>query len=338
VSERRACRVVGQHRSVPRHDAIEDQAERRLVSEMRHHARRNPRFGYRRVGILLREEGWRVNDKRLHRLWRREDLRVSKRRRNRRRVGSSENGIVRRRAEHPNHVWTYDFMYDRTADGRRIKILAVVDEFTRECLALEFERRSGALDVVEVLRELFMVRGAPTFVRSDNGGEFAADAMRAWLDRVGSSTLFIAPGAPWENAYIESFNGKLRDELLDNELFDTLAEAKHLGERWRLHYNHRRPHSSIGYMTPAAFAAAQGVVTSVTSGASDAFRTSPPRTSGAGITASTRSGGEASSPRRDQGGRGPSPLEPPPPQKGIGQADDARRLAGSWSCTMNQLS
>jgi len=151
-------------------------------------------------------------------------------------------------------------MYDRTADGRRIKILAVVDEFTRECLALEFERRSGALDVVEVLRELFMVRGAPTFVRSDNGGEFAADAMRAWLDRVGSSTLFIAPGAPWENAYIESFNGKLRDELLDNELFDTLAEAKHLGQGWHLRYNlrynHGRPHSSLGNRTPAAFAAA----------------------------------------------------------------------------------
>lgn len=208
------------------------------------------------MAALLRTEGWTVNDKRMHRLWRREGLRVPQIRHKRRRLGCSANGILRRRPEHPNHVWTYDFVFDRTEDGRRIKILAVVDEFTRECPALEFERRMDAADVVDVLRELFAVRGAPEFIRSDNGGEFTADAVRSRLEEAGTGTLFIEPGSPWENAYIESFNGRLRDELLDQEAFATLAEAKHLGERWRSDYNHRRPHSSLGYLTPAAHAAA----------------------------------------------------------------------------------
>lgn len=256
MSERRACRVVGQHRSVQRRRRAPDAAEPRLVAEMRGHARRNPRFGYRRVAALLRKEGWAVNEKRVHRLWRREGLRVPRRRHKRRRLGCSANGIVRRRPERPNHVWSYDFVFDRTEDGRRIKLLAVVDEFTRECLALEVSRRIAAADVVAVLSELSAIRGAPEFVRSDNGPEFVAEQVRRWLDQAGTGALFIEPGSPWENAYIESFNGRLRDELLDQEAFATLAEARHLGERWRLDYDHRRPHSSLGYATPAAFAAA----------------------------------------------------------------------------------
>ena len=230
--------------------------ERRLVGEMRRHARWHPRYGYRRVAALLRGNGWAVNDKRVHRLWRREGLKVPQRRKKRRRLGCSANGILRHRPTHRNHVWTYDFVFDRTEDGRRIKVLSVVDEFTRESLALEFERRIGAHDVVEVLRELVAVRGAPDFLRSDNGGEFIAGMVGRWLKDAGTRTLFIQPGAPWENAYIESFNGKLRDELLDQESFATIAEARYLGERWRQEYNHRRPHSALGYRPPAAFAAA----------------------------------------------------------------------------------
>lgn len=256
VSQRRACRVVGQHRSVERRRGQDDVAEKRLVGEMRGHAERHPRFGYRRVAALLRKDGWRVNAKRIHRLWREEGLRVPVRRQKRRRQGCGANGVLRKRPEYPNHVWTYDFLFDRTEDGRRLKILTVVDEFTRECLALEVHRRMPATDVVVVLRELMLVRGRPEHMRSDNGGEFTADTVKQWLKRSETGTLFIEPGSPWQNAYIESFNGKLRDELLDQELFDTLAEARHLAERWKLDYNHRRPHSSLQYQTPAGFAAA----------------------------------------------------------------------------------
>jgi transposase InsO family protein len=223
---------------------------------MRELAGRHPRYGYRRVAALLRLEGWPVNRKRVYRLWRVEGLKVPKRQRKRRHLGCSDNGVVRRRAERPNHVWTYDFLMDQTSDGRRLKILPVVDEFTRENLALEVERRMGAAGVIEVLTELVGLRGAPEYLRSDNGPEFIAEAIRAWLRDSGVGTLFIEPGAPWENAYIESFNGKLRDELLDREEFGSLLEAKVLAGQWRVEYNDRRPHSGLGYRTPAAFAAA----------------------------------------------------------------------------------
>jgi len=231
-----------------------DGHEVRLVKEMRGHAARNPRYGYRRVHALLRAAGWAVNHKHVHRLWRREGLWVPVIKHKRRRLGCSENGILRRRSERMNHVWTYDFIMDRTADGRRLKFLTVVDEYTRESLAIEVARGIDARGVIAVLERLAAQRGMPGFIRSDNGPEFIAVAVREWLNQRGGGTLFIAPGSPWENAYIESFNGKLRDEFLECELFSTLAEARWLTERWRKEYNEYRPHSSLEYRTPAAFA------------------------------------------------------------------------------------
>lgn len=220
-------------------------------------ARDNPRYGYRRIRALLVREGWSVNLKRVHRLWCREGLKVPQVQRKRRRLGQSENGCVRRRSERPNHVWSYDFVHDQTADGRGLKLLPVVDEYTRECLTIEVERHLTARDVVSTLEYLFELRGEPEFIRSDNGPEFIAEAVRTWLARRGSKTLYIAPGSPWENAYSETFNSRLRDELLAREVFETLKEAKVLVEDHRLGYNQHRPHSALGYRTPAEFAAAQ---------------------------------------------------------------------------------
>lgn len=219
-------------------------------------AREHPRYGYRRITALLKREGWSVNRKRVHRLWRREGLKVPQVQRKRRRLGSSENGCVRHRAERPNQVWSYDFVMDQTADGRRLKVLPIVDEYTRECLTIEVERSMTARDVVSTLEYLFEVRGVPEHIRSDNGPEFIAEAVRGWLAHHGAKTLYIEPGSPWENAYSETFNSRLRDELLDRELFETLKEAKVIIEDHRLEYNYRRPHSSLGYQTPAEFAAA----------------------------------------------------------------------------------
>lgn len=260
VSERRACEVVGQPRSTQRYEPRECDQEKALVQRMKELSGANPRYGYRRVWALLRAEafavtGKPVNAKRVHRLWKREGLKVPNRQRKKRRLGHGENGCTRRGAGHMNHVWSYDFVFDQTRDGRRLKLLPVVDEFTRECLAIEVERRLTAADVVATLAYLFELRGAPEFIRSDNGPEFVAEAVKAWLGESGCSTLYIEPGSPWENAYGESFNGKLRDELLDREEFASLKEAKVLVEDHRMDYNHRRPHSSLGYMTPAAFAA-----------------------------------------------------------------------------------
>jgi transposase InsO family protein len=204
---------------------------------------------------MLTREGFRVGRDRVHRLWRLHHLRVPRRTIKRRRLGTSENGVVRRRAERIDHVWTYDFVSDQTADGRRIKILTVEDEHTRECLALEVARSITSRDVIGVLGELFAVRGAPAFIRSDNGPEFIADRVRSWLEDNAVGPLYIEPGAPWQNAFGESFNGKLRDECLNLELFTSLAEARVVLDDFRLEYNHRRPHSSLGYDTPAAIAA-----------------------------------------------------------------------------------
>jgi transposase InsO family protein len=255
VSERRACQVVGQPRSTQRYEPKEAGDEKPLVKRMKQLSAEHPRYGYRRVWALLRREKFRVNRKRVHRLWRREGLRVPTRQRKRRRLGHGNNSCTRRRAEHPDHVWSYDFVMDQTSDAKRLKLLPVVDEFTRECLAIEVERHFTATDVVSTLKYLFELRGAPRFVRSDNGPEFIAEAVKAWLKDSGCGTLYIEPGSPWENAYVESFNGKLEDELLDREQFETLKEAKVLVEDYRLGYNHRRPHSSLNYLTPAAFAA-----------------------------------------------------------------------------------
>lgn len=255
VSERRACQVVKQPRSTQRYAVKERDGERVLVQRMLALVRRHPRYGYRRVWVLLRSEGFRVNVKRVYRLWRREGLRVPRKQRKKRRLGCSANGCVRYRAEHVNHVWAYDFVSDQTADGRTLKFLTIEDEFTREALAIEVERSITSVDIIETLRYLFEVRGVPRHIRSDNGPEFIARALREWLAESGVGTLYIEPGAPWENGFNESFNSRFRDELLNCELFTSLMEAKVVTEDYRLEYNHRRPHSSLGYQTPAAFAA-----------------------------------------------------------------------------------
>jgi transposase InsO family protein len=251
VSERRACRALGQHRSVQRYAARRRPDEEALTAEIVGLASLYGRYGYRRVTALLRAAGWRVNAKRVERIWRREGLKVPRKQPKRGRLWLSDGSCVRLRPERPNQVWAYDFVQDRTHDGRVLRMLVVVDEFSRECLAIRVERRLTSDDVLAVLAELFVARGVPEHVRSDNGPEFAATAVRGWLARLGVGTLFIEPGSPWENGYCESFNGKLRDELLDREVFHSLREAQVLIEAWRRHYNTVRPHSALGYRPPA---------------------------------------------------------------------------------------
>jgi transposase InsO family protein len=209
------------------------------------------RYGYRRITALLRQEGFQVNHKRVERIWRQEGLKVPKKQPKRGRLWLNDGSCVRQRAEYPNHLWSYDFALERTHDGRPVRILAVMDEFTRECLALDVARRLTSEDVLYRLGQLFVQRAIPAYIRSDNGSEFTAKAVRDWLTRLGVQTLFIEPGSPWENGYIESFIGKMRDELLNREIFHTLSEARVLIESWRQHYNTKRPHSSIGYHPPA---------------------------------------------------------------------------------------
>ena len=251
-------------RSTQRYQSKVRQDEPRLLKRIHELVRRHPRYGYRRITALLRDEGWQVNRKRIHRLWRKEGLKVPKKQRKKRRLGSSENGCARRRAEYKNHVWTWDFIFDHTTSGRTIKWLGLVDEYTRECLALEVDRSITAEDVLDVLRDLFVIRGVPKHIRSDNGPEFIARTIRDWLGRADVEALYIAPGAPWENGYAESFFSRLRDELLNAEVFANVAEAKALASSWQSDYNHHRPHSSLGYQTPAAFSAACGLACSAT--------------------------------------------------------------------------
>ena len=256
ASERRACQVLNQPRSTQRYVAQERDYERPLMDRMLSLARRHPRYGYRRIAALLRREGFRVNRKRVYRLWRKMGLKVPQKQRKRRRLGHSGNGCVRHRASRIDHVWCYDFVSDQTVDGRTLKFLTVEDEYTRECLAIEVARSLTSREVIETLAYLFEIRGAPEHIRSDNGPEFIAHALRRWLSEAGVKTLYIEPGAPWENGFNESLNSRFRDELLNGELFTSLQEAKVVTEDYRLEYNHRRPHSSLGYQTPAEFAAA----------------------------------------------------------------------------------
>ena len=251
ISERRACKVLGQSRSTQRRVHHISSDEPRLVRRMVQLASGYGRYGYRKVTALLREEGWRVNHKRIERLWRQEGLKLPQKQPKRRRLWLNDGSCVRLRPAHKDHVWSYDFVADRTSDGRAFRMLTLIDEHTRECLAIDAARRLRSEDVLERLSDLFIRRGVPKYIRSDNGPEFTANTVREWLNHVGVKTLFIEPGSPWENGYIESFNGKLRDELLDREIFDTLLEAKVLIERWRVEYNTVRPHSSLGYRAPA---------------------------------------------------------------------------------------
>lgn len=256
VSQRRACRTLGMARSTQRYLVRDRDDEGQLIRAIHELVRQHPRYGYRQVHRCLRAKGWRVNRKRVYRLWRKEDLKVPQKQHKKRRLGVKENGIVRLAAQRPNHVWAWDFVHDRTADGRALKYLVVIDEYTRECLALEVGRRYRSREVVRVLDELMLIRGVPEHIRSDNGSEFISKSVRKWMKDAGVAALYVQPGSPWENGYVESFNGRLRDELLNAELFMSVAEAKHLATHWRLEYNHRRPHGSLGGLTPAGFAAA----------------------------------------------------------------------------------
>ncbi len=249
---------MAQPRSSQRYEGCKGHRDRALVERMIELSRENPRYGYRRVWALLRREGWQVNKKRVHRLWRKEGLKVPDKQRKRRRLllGDSENSCMRRRATHLNHVWSYDFVMDLTEDGRRLKMMPIVDEYSRECLSIEVERSITAEDVVAILEGLFRQRGEPAFIRSDNGPEFIARAIKQWLEVSGVRTLYIEPGSPWENAYSETFISRFGDELLKREVFVDLLEAKVLVEDYRDHYNHHRPHSALGYQTPAEFAVA----------------------------------------------------------------------------------
>jgi transposase InsO family protein len=255
VSQRRACQVLGQARSSQRYQRVEKDDEQKLVARLHELVGQHPRYGYRFMTALLKREGWRVNRKRVYRLWRQEGFKVPRKQRKRRRLGNSDNSCLRRRAEHKNDVWTWDFIFDRTTNGRPIKWLSVVDEYTRECLVLEVDRRMTSDDVVDILARLFLTRGMPRHIRSDNGPEFVARAIRDYVKSVGIETLYVEPGSPWENGFVESFHSRLRDELLNREEFTSVAEAKALSAAWRVEYNDRRPHSSLGYQTPSEFAA-----------------------------------------------------------------------------------
>jgi transposase InsO family protein len=251
VSERRACRVIGQCRATQHyrpHRPDDEGALRQRIVEL---ARAYGRYGYLRITALLRQEGWRVNHKRVERIWRQEGLKVPQRQPKRARLWLADGSCIRRRPAYPNHVWAYDFVMDRTQDGRALKMLTIVDEYTRECVAIEVRRSLKATDVQEVLGELFLARGCPAHIRSDNGPEFIARSLRQWFAQLEIAPLFIEPGSPWENGYVESFNGKFRDELLNGELFYTLWEAQVVTERWRQAYNRFRPHSALGYRPPA---------------------------------------------------------------------------------------
>ena len=251
VSERFACKVLGQHRSTHRKKPIGRADDEALIANIIRLTSRYGRYGYRRITVMLRSEGWTVNAKRSERIWRREGLKVLQKQPRKGRLWLNDGSCVRLRPEHPNHVWSYDFVEGRTHNGRKFRMLNIIDEFTRECLTIRVDRKLNSTDVIDTLSDLFILRGVLGHVRSDNGPEIIAKVVREWSAAVGGKTAFIEPGSPWENGYCESFNLKLRDELLNGEIFYSLAEAKIIIEAWRRYYNTERPHSSLGYKPPA---------------------------------------------------------------------------------------
>ena len=257
VSQRRVCIALGQNRSTQRYELKLPHKDRDLIGAIRQEAqkRKHRRYGYRRITEILCRSDWLVNHKRVYRLWRLEGLKVRRKRRKRiHGCGNSANACDRRPPEYMNHIWSYDIIEDKLQNGRKVRILNILDEFTKECLASDVGFHITGHDVVEVLRYLFLVRGCPVYIRSDNGPEFIAAAVKEFLAFSGVYTLYIERGSPWENGYVESFHSRMRDELLDGELFLHLDEVKYVVDRWRMDYNHYRPHSSLGYMTPARYA------------------------------------------------------------------------------------
>jgi putative transposase len=255
VSERRACRITGQHRSTQRHRPRRSDRDDGLRGRLRALSRQHPRWGYRRAWAFLRSEGWELNRKKIQRIWREEGLRVPARRRKRYRLGTSTTPAARLRAERPDHVWALDFQFDTTVDGRVLKLLHVVDEHTREALAVEVARRVDSDHTVRVLDRIVRERGRPPeLVRMDNGPELTANALRDWCRFGGTGSSYIEPGSPWENPFVESFASRVRDEVLAVEAFGSLLEAKTVIEEWKTTYNTLRPHSSLGWQTPAAYA------------------------------------------------------------------------------------
>ena len=252
VSERRACKVLGQARATQRHQPTPPSDEKQLTADIIALATKYGRYGYRRITALLNnEKHWKVNHKRVERIWRREGLKVPQKQPKRGRLWLNDGSCIRLRPEYKDHVWSYDFMVERTTNGRAFRILNIIDEFTRKCLRIKINRKISSQEVIDELFNLFIFRGIPEHIRSDNGPEFTARVVRKWLNRLGVKTLFIERGSPWENGYIESFNGKLRDELLNREVFTTLEEAMVLIEQWRREYNQIRPHSALKYQPPA---------------------------------------------------------------------------------------
>jgi transposase InsO family protein len=253
-SERVVCRALGQSRGAFRRPRKIPPDEEALTAAIVGLATRYGSYGYKKITALLRIDGWPVNHKRVERIWRQEGLRVPERQKKRGRLYLNDGSCIRLRPCWPNHVWAYDFVADRLIDGTKIRFLTIVDEFTRECLAIVVDYSLKSDDVMEVLMKLFMERGVPGCIRSDNGPEFRADVIRSWISSLGATPTFIEPGSPWENGYNESFNGKFRKEFLSREAFYTLEEARVLTEEWRWHYNHVRPHMSLDYRPPAPLA------------------------------------------------------------------------------------
>lgn len=271
VSERRACGVLGQHRTSQRHIRIQGSHEITLTQDIIRLASKYGRYGYRRITALLKAEGWKVNHKRVERIWRAEGLKVPARQPKRGRLYLHDGSCIRLRPCWGNHVWSYDFVHERLHNGKKFRMLTVIDEYSRQCLAIKVGYQLKAEQVLETLEELFVVEGVPDYIRSDNGSEFTAKEMRDWLALVGAKTAYITPGSPWENGYNERFNGSLRDELLNGEIFYTLTEAKTLIENWRCHYNEVRPHSSLDYQPPAP----KAVISQVDAQTSQAFNLMP---------------------------------------------------------------
>lgn len=253
VSERRACKVLDQNRQTQRYEPKRPDIDRPIIDRINALSEQHPRYGYRRIAALLRREGYQINIKRVHRLWKKEGLQKTSSKSWRKSSGSTENACHLNPAQHPNDVWSYDFLFDQTSNGSTLKVLVVIDEFTRRCLSLKVERKLNHQDVIAELGYLFEQYGVPSRIRSDNGSEFTAENVQRYFEENNLKSLHIAPGAPWQNGYVESFNNKFRDELLNRELFYSLKEAKYLIEQFRLEYNNVRPHSSLNYLTPTEF-------------------------------------------------------------------------------------